>query len=507
MKVRVLLVLLLLAQLSPAYADTITTCPDQCGGYSNVQAAVNEASPGDTVALEPGVYRESIVLNKSITFVGSGDGTTLLGSGSSPVITVTADDVVIRDLRVGYCLFGVRAAEVKWLTLSGLGFTNCSVGVLIESCSRVEVESCKLTGSRYDAVKVAESANVTVNGCTFKDGEIGVDFERSGGNEVLQSTFEELGQGVILDESHQNQIIGNSFNGCVDAVVLSVSGGNTVEESEATGIDRFMASYLSMRNRATDNRVGWCIYAYESASQGNLYTLGSVNVTGSDYALALKEAEAPPGYEPVSDTLNVSLIPGTLVDGYAAVSVSIPEHLYIGREPGDMKLYISTGGSLHPVAQGYHVNATVRLNATIHGDGLYTLLLWRDTSPPTVAINANTTALTGETVRLDGSGSSDDVGVVGYAWSFGDGMEGAGESVTHIYPEPGVYNVTLTVSDEYGNIDEATHTVTVEEPSVLTTGNTLLYAVAGAVVIGAVAFLYLREKRYLNREMERTWDR
>jgi len=507
MRARVLLVLLLLAQLSPVYAATITTCPDQCGGYSNVQAAINEASPGDTVELEPGVYRESIVLNKSITLVGSGDDTTLLGSGPSPVITVTADDVEIRDLRVGYCLFGVRAAEVSGLALSGLGFVNCSVGVVLESCTWVEVESCTVTGSRYASIKVAESANVTVTGCTFKDGETGVELERSGGNKVLHSTFEELVQGVILDESHQNQLKGNSFNGCADAVVLSVSGGNTVEESEATGIDRFMASYMSTRNRAADNLVGWCDYAYDSASQGNLYTLGPVNVTGSDFVLGLKEAAALHGYEPVSDTLDVSLIPGTLVDGYAEISVSIPEHMYMGREPGDVGLYRVTGGSLHPVAQGYIVNATVRLNATIHGDGLYTVLLWRDASPPTAVIKANTTALTGTSVKFDGSGSSDDVGVVGYTWSFGDGGEGTGESVTHIYSEPGVYDVTLTVSDQYDNLDDATHTVTVEEPSVRTTGNTLLYALAGAVVIGTVAVLYLREKRYLDREIERTRDR
>ena len=507
MRARILLALLLLAQLSPVYAATITTCPDQCGGYSNVQAAINEASPGDTVELEPGVYRESIVLNKSISLVGSGDDTTLLGSGPSPVITVTADDVEIRDLRVGYCLFGVRAAEVSGLALSGLGFVNCSVGVVLESCTWVEVESCTVMGSRYAAVRVAESANVTVTGCTFKDGETGVELERSGGNKVIHSTFEQLVQGVILDESHQNQLKGNSFNSCADAVVLSVSGGNTVEESEATGIDRFIASYMSTRNRAADNLVGWCDYAYDSASQGNLYTLGPVNVTGSDFVLGLREATAPPGYEPVSDTLDVSFIPGTLVDSYAEVSVSIPEHTYMGREPWDVGLYMVTGGSLHQVAQGYIVNATVRLNATIHGGGLYTVLLWRDASPPTAVIKANTTALTGASMNFDGSGSSDDVGVVGYTWSFGDGMEDTGESVTHIYPEPGVYDVTLTVSDEYGNMDIATHTVTVEEPSVLTTGNTLLYALAGAVVIGTVAVLYLREKRYLDREIERTRDR
>jgi hypothetical protein len=502
-----LLVLLLFTPVNMAIAATITTCPNQCGGYSNVQAAINEASPGDTVALEPGVYRESIVLNKSITLVGSGDDTILLGSGPNPVLAVTADDVEIRNLRVSYCLFGVQAAEVSGLTVSGCSFVNCSVGVLIEACTEVEVESCTITDSMHAAVTVVESANVTVAKCVFRGGDEGVSITRSGSNDVLDSSFEGCSQGVILDDSNQNLLKGNAFHGCVDAVILSVSGGNAVEGSEAEGLDRFIGAYMSVRNLVADNLVGECVYTYEYASSGNLYMLGPVNVTGSDYILGLMEAAAPPGYEAVSDTLNVSLIHGTLVDGYATVSVKVSENLYMGREPGDMGLYRVSDGGIHPVAQGYFINATMRLNATIREDGLYAVLLWRDSSPPTAAVNASSTALTGDPIKFDGSGSSDDVGVVGYTWSFGDDGEGEGAIVTHAYSEHGVYNVTLTVSDEYGNVDEVTHMVTVEEPRRLPTGNTLLYALAGIVVIGGVAALYLREKRYLERETEKTRDR
>ena len=52
--------------------------------------------------------------------------------------------------------------------------------------------------------------------------------------------------------------------------------------------------------------------------------------------------------------------------------------------------------------------------------------------------------------------------------------------------------VKLTVSDEYGNMYDATHTV--KGARARTKGNTLLYALAGAIVIG-VSVLYLREKR------------
>lgn len=500
---QLILVLLLFTPVNLTVAAKITTCPNQCGGYSNVQAAINEAGPGDTVALEPGVYRESIVLNKSITLVGSGDDTILLGSGPNPVLAVTADDVEIRSLKIGYCLFGIQATGVSGLTASELSFVNCSVGVLIDSCTEVEVESCNIADSMHAAITVVESANVTVTKCVFKVGEEGVTITRSGSNNVLDSSFEDCGQGVILDDSNQNLIKGNAFHDCVDAVVLSASGRNAVEGSEAEGVDRFMGAYMSMRNLVADNLVGECVYTYDYASSDNLYRLGPVNVTGSDYVLDLMEVVAPPGYEAVSETLNVSLIHGALVDGYVTVSVKVSENLYMGRMPGDMGLYRVSSGSLQPLAQGYLVNATVRLNATIRDDGLYAVLLWRDSSPPTAVMKANASAVVGEPVLFDASGSSDDVGVVDYVWSFGDGEEGEGEAVTHAFPEPGVYDVTLTVSDEYGNMDEALHTVTVEEPRSLTTGNTPLYAFAGALVIGAVAALYIREKRYLDREAEK----
>jgi parallel beta-helix repeat protein len=501
-----LLVLLLFTPVNMASAATITTCPNQCGGYSNVQAAIKEASPGDTVALEPGVYRESIVLNKSITLVGSGDDTILLGSGPNPVLAVTADDIEIRNLRVSYCLFGVQAAEVSGLTVSGCSFVNCSVGILIDSCTEVEVERCNIADSMYAAVTVIESANVTVAKCVFKGGEEGVSITRSGSNDVLDSSFEDCGQGVILDDSNQNLLKGNAFHGCVDAVVLSVSGGNTVEGSEAEGVDRFMGAYMSVRNLVVDNLVGECVYTYDYASSGNLYRLGPVNVTGSDYVLGLTEAAAPPGYEAVSETLNVSLIHGTLVDGYAMVSVKVSENQYMGREPGDMGLYRVSDGGVHPVAQGYFLNATVQLNATIRDDGLYTVLLWRDSSPPTAAIKANASAVVGEPVLFDASGSSDDVGVVAYAWSFGDGEEGEGEAVTHSFPEPGVYEVTLTVSDAYGNVGKESYEVAVEEPERQASGNTIVYVLVGVVLVGAVAALYIREKRYLEREAAHAGD-
>ncbi|MGE0392601.1 MAG: Ig-like domain-containing protein [Vicinamibacterales bacterium] len=64
-----------------------------------------------------------------------------------------------------------------------------------------------------------------------------------------------------------------------------------------------------------------------------------------------------------------------------------------------------------------------------------------------------TAALGGETT-FDGSGSvhqdPDYAGGLTYAWNFQDGDTGSGVSLTHVFDNVGIYNVTLTVTDDSG---------------------------------------------------------
>ena len=110
------------------------------------------------------------------------------------------------------------------------------------------------------------------------------------------------------------------------------------------------------------------------------------------------------------------------------------------------------------------------------------------TNPPPVAV------LTGAThgvedlpVSFSGASSRDvpsDLPLLTFHWSFGDGTEGAGKNVSHIYTEAGRYPVTLTVSDEEGLTSTAQQYVYISDP--------LPQAHAGptlTVPVGQVAFL------------------
>lgn len=60
---------------------------------------------------------------------------------------------------------------------------------------------------------------------------------------------------------------------------------------------------------------------------------------------------------------------------------------------------------------------------------------------------------------FNGTGSTDDVGIAAYRWTFGDGATGRGATPSHTYAASGVYQVTLTVTDGGGLTNALTRTV------------------------------------------------
>jgi PKD repeat protein len=69
------------------------------------------------------------------------------------------------------------------------------------------------------------------------------------------------------------------------------------------------------------------------------------------------------------------------------------------------------------------------------------------------------------TIDFDASASNDpDGAIVDYNWDFGDGNIGTGATPSHDYATGGSYNVTLTVTGDFGATDQLTQTVVVSPP-------------------------------------------
>jgi PKD repeat protein len=78
--------------------------------------------------------------------------------------------------------------------------------------------------------------------------------------------------------------------------------------------------------------------------------------------------------------------------------------------------------------------------------------------PPSAAFTFSCSTLA---CSFNGTGSTDDKGVVTWTWDFGDGSTGTGSTVSHTFGGADTYHVQLTVNDADDATDAVTHDVTV----------------------------------------------
>ncbi|MCK6450186.1 MAG: hypothetical protein L6R19_04915 [Alphaproteobacteria bacterium] len=124
------------------------------GDFGTINAAVAAASAGDTIQIFAGNYTENVVVNKSLTLIGAGDGTIIEGTfrsdnsipGGQTVgefletavsytgaagagITVSANDVTLQDLQVRYFNTAIELGSNSGLTVQDVTIDESVTGI------------------------------------------------------------------------------------------------------------------------------------------------------------------------------------------------------------------------------------------------------------------------------------------------------------------------------------------------------------------------------------------
>ncbi len=151
-----------------------------------------------------------------------------------------------------------------------------------------------------------------------------------------------------------------------------------------------------------------------------------------------------------------------------------------GNEAADKCTYpvVETQPDIYGTPLGGSLGEKTAFNQLIGGHSYYTQQIWSDaptTTPaaseaagcvarigPTPSFTAPASSVSGQVVSFDGRGSYDiSAPITTYEWNYGDGSPidtTSGASAKHVYLDPGVYQVSLTVSDGAGSADASTQT-------------------------------------------------
>jgi len=224
-----LLVVLLLASARPVVARTWTV-----GGpgadFPLIAPAIAAASSGDVIHVRSGVYREDLVLDKTLSLIGDGNPI-LFGTGLGSIVVIAAP-----------------GCELRGFTLenSGTGQTN-------QMDAAVQIRS---SGNRIAANRMRR---------VF----YGVVVTDAGGNEIAGNEIEGLrdlpfgrrGDGIYLFRAPDSTVARNRVSGERDAIYFQYAPrgratGNVVSDSRYGLHDMFSDDAVIVDNRFEDSAVG-----------------------------------------------------------------------------------------------------------------------------------------------------------------------------------------------------------------------------------------------------------
>ena len=249
-----------------ASADTITVCPSGCD-YTTIQAAVNAASPGDTVFVYSGTYTENVNVNKRLTLQGEG----------ADVVTVTS----IHGSSVFY-------VNVNWVNISGFRATGGYVGIYLNGANHCNISENNASNNIHNGIALGNSSNcvLTNNIANSNNGDAGIGIGESSHNTLTGNTGNLNGiDGIYLSNSSDyNTLTDNTANSNdKDGINLWRSNNNMFTSNTANlnnddGIDLDESSYNTFADNIANLNGDWGITMWDSSH--NTLTSNIANSNG-----------------------------------------------------------------------------------------------------------------------------------------------------------------------------------------------------------------------------------
>jgi len=245
-----------------------------------------------------------------------------------------------------------------------------------------------------------------------------------------------------------NMSLGGGASSALDAAVAnSIAAGVTY--AVAAGNSNANACNYSPARVPAAVTVGATTNTDARASYSNFGSCLDLFAPGSSITSAWYESNTD------TNTISGTSMAAPHVAGVAALILQAGH-----QSPADVRDLIVGGGTTGVVTSAGAGSANVLLFNLYDGGG---------SPPPPPANVAPTASFTYDCANLactfDGSGSSDSDGnVTGYAWTFGDGTGGSGQTAQKTYGTSGSFTVMLTVTDNGGATGVTEQTVTVTAP-------------------------------------------
>ena len=262
--------------------------------YTTIQAAINDASPGDEIHVDSGIYPENVNITRRLTLRGIGmpvvdargsgsaitlsangirlEGFTVTGAGSNTGggINVISNDNMVRDNNASSNTLGIYLNSSNFNNITGNNISNsASVGIKVyDTSTNNTISRNKVTNSSSGiffvyAFNTTASNNIMENN-SFNFGVGGNLSSHFDGNNIDTSNLAN-GRPIYYVKYAKNTIYGSSTKA---STLYCISCDNvTVKDLEMSNMDRgvyFWETSNSRIQNITVKQSGWGIYLRQS---------------------------------------------------------------------------------------------------------------------------------------------------------------------------------------------------------------------------------------------------
>jgi peptide/nickel transport system substrate-binding protein len=255
--------------------------------YPTIQAAINNATAGATIIIAPGIYNESIVVNKTLTIIGlPGSAPTFNGGGSGIAITLlpgasgsTIAGIVITHWDQGILI--IDATNIK-IYDNIMSLMNCN-GITLEGNNAANnlIYSNILQDNTVAVNLTASSVDNTIYKNIISSNNIGLSLESSG-HVIYANTISENEIGINILNSG-NIIYHNNFIDNTVQVYVSMGTTNTWDDGYPSG-----GNYWSIYTSPD-------LYSGSNTPQNNP---GSDGIVDTQYTIATNNVDRYPLLQP-----------------------------------------------------------------------------------------------------------------------------------------------------------------------------------------------------------------
>ncbi|MEK6681051.1 MAG: NosD domain-containing protein [Nitrospirota bacterium] len=184
--------------------------------YKNIQDAVSNSQPADTIIVHKGDYKDNIIVEKSIT-IRSSEG---------------FDTAAVKALNPSNPVF--RISNASGVIISGLTITGSGMsGIYLQNSHNTAISDNRIVKNESGILLYSSNNNTISNNIVKSNEQYGIYLESSNNNTLKGNTADSnKDKGIFLSLSNHNNLANNSASlNTWNGIILWASHNNTLKEN------------------------------------------------------------------------------------------------------------------------------------------------------------------------------------------------------------------------------------------------------------------------------------